>query len=83
MSEPDPPDATPPPDAAPPPDPTQPPEQDASVPTGMPRCVKAVALVALIVISVVVLFTWIFPWVESNLQNPTMGSLLLTHLPLT
>ncbi len=52
---------------------------DATDPTetrrGLPRWVKALILTVLIAVGIVVLFTWVFPWVESNLQNPTMGAL--------
>ena len=38
-----------------------------------PRWLRAVLLTVLIAISIVVLFTWVFPWVEERSQDPTLG----------
>lgn len=41
----------------------------------MSRAVKVLAVVALLAVAVVVLFTWVFPWVEANLINdPRLGA---------
>jgi hypothetical protein len=45
----------------------------ADGPGGPPRWLKAVLLLVLVAVGVVVLFTWVFPWVEERLQDPTMG----------
>ncbi|MCC5949200.1 MAG: hypothetical protein JJT89_12160 [Nitriliruptoraceae bacterium] len=37
------------------------------------RLVRAVALLVLIAIAIVVLFLWVFPWVEERTQDPTLG----------
>ncbi len=37
---------------------------------------KAVLLTLLIVVGIVVLFTWVFPWVEELTQDPTIGAQL-------
>lgn len=34
---------------------------------------KALLWVVLVAVAIVVLFTWVFPWVESLQQNPTLG----------
>jgi hypothetical protein len=39
----------------------------------VPRWLRIVLVVALIAITVVVLFTTVFPWVEQQLEDPTMG----------
>lgn len=44
---------------------------------GGSRWLKAVLLTALIAIAIVVLFTWVFPWVEEQTQDPTIGAQLL------
>lgn len=36
---------------------------------------KAALWTVMIVVAVVVLFTWVFPWVESMQQDPTIGAL--------
>jgi len=40
----------------------------------MPRWLKAILLVVLIAVAVVVLFTTVFPWVERQLEDPTLGA---------
>jgi len=40
---------------------------------GGPRWLKVVLLTLLIAVGVVVLFTWVFPWVEESTQDPTIG----------
>jgi len=42
-----------------------------------PRWVRWLVLVVVIAASVVVLFTWVFPWVEELTQDPTLGAQLL------
>jgi len=39
----------------------------------MGRVTKILMWVVLIAAAVVVLFTWVFPWVERMQQDPTMG----------
>ncbi|MEX2504425.1 MAG: hypothetical protein WD378_06220 [Egicoccus sp.] len=39
----------------------------------MPKWLRIVVLVLAIALAVVVLFTTVFPWVESRLEDPTMG----------
>ena len=39
----------------------------------MPKWLRVVLLVALIAVAIVVLFTTVFPWVERQLEDPTMG----------
>ena len=41
------------------------------------RAVRILVLLVVIAVSVVVLFTWVFPWVEELTQDPTLGSQLL------
>lgn len=41
------------------------------------RVLKVLVIMALIAVAVVVLFTWVFPWVEEVTQNPTLGAQLL------
>ncbi len=41
--------------------------------TGLPRWGKAILLLVVIAVSIVILFTWVFPWVEEMTQDPTMG----------
>jgi len=41
------------------------------------RWLKAVVLALLIAAGIVVLFTWVFPWVEELTQDPTIGAQLL------
>ena len=38
------------------------------------RWLRAVLLVLLVALAVVVLFLWVFPWVESIQQDPTLGA---------
>lgn len=40
------------------------------------RWLKAVLLTLLIAVGIVVLFTWVFPWVEELTQDPTIGAQL-------
>jgi Flp pilus assembly pilin Flp len=40
----------------------------------VPRWLRIVLLVVLIAVTVVVLFTTVFPWVEQRLEDPTMGA---------
>ncbi|MFO7777601.1 MAG: hypothetical protein R6V28_04535 [Nitriliruptoraceae bacterium] len=40
------------------------------------RWLKAVLLALAIVVGIVVLFTWVFPWVEELTQDPTIGAQL-------
>jgi hypothetical protein len=40
----------------------------------VPRWMRIVLLVILIAVTVVVLFTTVFPWVEQRLEDPTMGA---------
>ncbi len=42
-----------------------------------PRWIRVLVLLVVIAVSVVVLFTWVFPWVEELTQDPTIGSQLL------
>ena len=44
---------------------------------GTPRWLKALLLTVLIAVAVIVLFTWVFPWVEEMTQDPTIGVQLL------
>lgn len=46
----------------------------------MPKVVKWLLWAIVIAVAVVVLFTWVFPWVESMQQDPTLGSIVT--LPL-
>lgn len=49
--------------------------------SGMPRWLKASLIVVGSIVGVVVLFLWVFPWIEARTQDPTIGSidvLLLT-----
>ena len=39
----------------------------------MSRGVRTVVIVVLIAIAIVVLFNWVFPWVERLQQDPTIG----------
>jgi hypothetical protein len=40
----------------------------------VPRWMRIVLLVILIAVTIVVLFTTVFPWVEQRLEDPTMGA---------
>jgi lipopolysaccharide export LptBFGC system permease protein LptF len=40
----------------------------------VPRSLKALLWVAVIAVAIVVLFTWVFPWVEERTQDPTIGA---------
>ena len=42
--------------------------------TRMPRAVRIVLLVLLAAAVLVVLFTVVFPWVERNMEDPTLGA---------
>lgn len=50
---------------------------DDEVTRRWPRWVRVILLLVVIAVSVVVLFTWVFPWVEELTQDPTIGSQLL------
>ncbi|TVP62328.1 MAG: hypothetical protein EA340_15685 [Nitriliruptor sp.] len=50
---------------------------DDDVPRRPPRWLRVLVLLVVIAVSVVVLFTWVFPWVEELTQDPTIGSQLL------
>jgi lipopolysaccharide export LptBFGC system permease protein LptF len=39
----------------------------------IPRWVRILALVVLAAVAVVVLFEWVFPWVETTYYNPSVG----------
>lgn len=39
----------------------------------LPRWVRILALVVLAAVAVVVLFEWVFPWVETTYYNPSVG----------
>ena len=39
----------------------------------LPRWVRILALVVLAAMAVVVLFEWVFPWVETTYYNPSVG----------
>lgn len=41
---------------------------------GMPRAVKVVLVVVLAVVVLYVLFTLVFPWVERQMEDPTLGA---------
>jgi hypothetical protein len=47
----------------------------------VPRWLRIVLVVVLIAITVVVLFTTIFPWVERQLEDPTMGMGQVVRVP--
>ncbi|GGI02963.1 hypothetical protein GCM10011354_02150 [Egicoccus halophilus] len=40
----------------------------------MPRWLRRLLLAVLIAVVVVVLFTTVFPWVERQLEDPTLGA---------
>ena len=48
---------------------------------GVPRWLWIVLLVVLIAVVVVVLFTTVFPWVERQLEDPTMGVVQVVRGP--
>lgn len=41
---------------------------------GLPKLLRIVLGVLLIAVAIVILFVWVFPWVESIQQDPTIGS---------
>jgi hypothetical protein len=47
----------------------------------VPRWLRMVLVVVLIAIAVVVLFTTVFPWVERQLEDPTMGMAQVVRAP--
>lgn len=47
----------------------------------MPRWLKVLLILIAIAIAVVVLFTTVFPWVEQQLENPTMGTVQVWRSP--
>lgn len=49
--------------------------------TRMPRAVRIVLLVLLAAAVLVLLFTVVFPWVESNMEDPTLGALAVPVIP--
>jgi len=51
-------------------DPTTPPARTRR----LPRWLRVVLLLVLIAVAIVVLFTTVFPWVERQLEDPTMGA---------
>jgi polyferredoxin len=50
---------------------------DDDVTRRRPRWVRVLVLLVVIAVSVLVLFTWVFPWVEELTQDPTIGAQLL------
>ena len=40
----------------------------------MSRGVRSIVIVVLIAVAIVVLFNWVFPWVERQQQDPTIGT---------
>jgi hypothetical protein len=52
------------------------PEEDA-----VPRWLRIVLIVLVIAITIVVLFTTVFPWVEQRLEDPTMGVVQVVRSP--
>lgn len=40
---------------------------------GMPTAVKVLLWTLVIAVAIVILFGWVFPWVESMQQDPTLG----------
>ena len=40
----------------------------------MSRSIRVALVVLLAAVAVVVLFTWVFPWVERQQQDPTIGT---------
>jgi cell division septal protein FtsQ len=47
----------------------------------VPRWLRIVLIVLLIAITIVVLFTTVFPWVEQRLEDPTMGVVQVVRSP--
>ena len=41
---------------------------------GMPTAVKVLLWTLVIAVAIVILFGWVFPWVESMQQDPTLGA---------
>jgi hypothetical protein len=39
----------------------------------VPSWLKALLWIVAIALAIVVLFTWVFPWVEERTQDPTIG----------
>jgi hypothetical protein len=52
------------------------PEEDT-----VPRWLRIVLIVLVIAITIVVLFTTVFPWVEQRLEDPTMGVAQVVRSP--
>jgi len=40
---------------------------------GLPRWARTVLLLVVVAVAVVVLFEWVFPWVESTYYDPSVG----------
>ena len=52
----------------------RPADRDAAEPRGgLPKAVKVLLWTVVIALAIVVLFGWVFPWVESMQQDPTLG----------
>jgi Flp pilus assembly pilin Flp len=47
----------------------------------VPRWLRIVLIVVVIAVTVVVLFTTVFPWVERQLEDPTMGVVQVVRSP--
>lgn len=47
----------------------------------MSKLIKALLWLVIIALAIVVLFTWVFPWVEEQTQNPTIGVTQLVRSP--
>jgi hypothetical protein len=47
----------------------------------VPRWLRIVLIVLSIAIAIVVLFTTVFPWVERQLEDPTMGMAQVVRAP--
>jgi hypothetical protein len=47
----------------------------------VPRWLRIVLVAVVIAIVVVVLFTTVFPWVERQLEDPTMGVVQVVRAP--
>jgi len=47
----------------------------------MPRWLKVLLLVIALAVVIVVLFTTVFPWVEQQLEDPTLGAVQVWRSP--
>ncbi len=45
---------------------------DDSQRSGMPKAVRILLLVLVAALIIVLLFGWVFPWVEANIYNPSL-----------